>query len=147
MESNPEIVILPILFITLGIAFAYGLNVFSRLRMQDRDMVNKERLTAMEKGINLPFTDLPRAARSGSSLRTGLTMVAIGIGLCVFFYLQNAQDAIGVGVIVALAGTANLLYWHLNGKKEWEQQQTRERVLHEAQLAYLNEMTNKLKQP
>ncbi len=147
MVENPEIIIVPIVFITIGIVLAIGLQVFSRLRMQDRELLNKERLSALEKGINMPFTDMPRAPKSGSSLKTGLICVGVGIGISVFFALQHAEEAIGIGVIVALAGVANLLYWHLNGKKEWEHNQNRERVIHEAQLNYLNEMTNKLKQP
>lgn len=146
MVENPEVVIVPVVFITMGLVLAYALQLFSRLRMQDRDLLNKERLSALEKGINMPFMDMPRAPKSGSSLKTGLLAVAVGIGISVFFYLQQEESAIGIGVIVLLAGAANLLYWHLNGKKEWEQNQNRERVIHEAQLNYLNEMTNKLKQ-
>jgi hypothetical protein len=72
--------------------------------------------------------------------------VAVGIGLGVFFYLQGEIDAIGIGVIVMLAGFANLLYWHLNGKQEWEQRQNRERIMHEAQLNYWQDMSRKTQQ-
>ena len=144
-EALIPIIIVPVVFITLGVVAALALNHFSRLRMQEREMLNKERLSAMERGINVPLLEAPRPHRTHAALNTGLTLLAIGIGLGVLTFDGWHDQTWAVGLTVALAGVAKLVYWHLAGKAEWQSHMQQDKVVSEAYLTYLHELTNKIR--
>ena len=142
---NEEVVIIPFVFITIGGVVAWAIANFSRVRMQEREMLNKERLVAMEKGINLPLLESPHFKWRGSPLRTGLVTFGVGIGLTIFMALSGRMNGIGIGAMVTLAGAGNLLYWHLAGKREWETRLKAEQATSDAYVQYLSAMANKNK--
>lgn len=144
-ETLVPIIIVPVIFLTAGFIVAMALNHFSRVRMQERDLLNKERMAAMERGINTPLLEAPRPRRSHSSLNTGLTLVAIGIGLGFLAFDGWHDNDWALGLTVALAGVAKLVYWQLAGKAEWQQYLQQEKVVSEAYLTYLHELTNKIR--
>jgi len=94
-----------------------------------RELVHRERLAMIERGLVPPPEADPRqfermmdwhpsAAgapdRGARSLRTGLILIAVGIGLALMRYLQagdalNARGGLGVGVFLVVIGIAFLL--------------------------------------
>jgi hypothetical protein len=76
-----------------------------------------------EKGLPIPpdlFVD--RASDDGkSSLHKGVILVAVGIGLTIFFLsIPDSRGPWGVGMIPLLIGIGYLIVWKLEGKKEKE---------------------------
>ena len=94
-----------------------------------REHLHRERLAMIEKGLVPPPESDPRqfermmdwhpsAAgppdRGARSLRTGLILIAVGIGLALMRYLQagdalNARGGLGVGAFLVVLGIAFLL--------------------------------------
>ena len=74
-----------------------------------------------EKGLPIPpdlFVDT-RPEDPRSPLHTGVVLVAVGIGLTVFFLtLPDRNAPWGVGLIPLLIGVGYLLVWCLEGRKE-----------------------------
>lgn len=144
-EALIPIIIVPVVFITLGVVATLAINHFSRVRMQEREMLNRERLGAMERGINVPLLEAPRMHRTRSSLNTGLTLLAVGIGVSVWLFDGWHDENWALGLTIALAGLAKLVYWQLAGKAEWQQHLQQDKVVSEAYLTYLHELTNKIR--
>lgn len=144
-EALIPIIIVPVVFITLGFVAVLAINHFARVRMQEREMLNKERMGAMERGINTPLLEAPRPRKTTSSLNTGLTLIAVGIGLGFLVFDGWHDNDWALGLTVALAGVAKLVYWKMAGKAEWQQQQQQEKVVSEAYLTYLHELTHKIR--
>lgn len=140
---DSEVVIIPFIFLSIGAVVAWAISNFVRMRMQEREMLSRERLTAMEKGINMPLLETPRSRSIGSPLRSGLVMIGVGIGVVIFAALSQEYEGMGVGAIIALAGVGNLVYWHLAGKREWETRVASEQRVSEAYVSYISEMSNK----
>ncbi|NQD36441.1 hypothetical protein HPT27_05335 [Permianibacter sp. IMCC34836] len=144
-EALIPIIIVPVVFITLAFVANIAINHFSRLRLQEREMLNKERMGAMERGINVPLLEAPRPHRNRPALNTGLTLLAVGIGIGVYMFDGWHDNDWALGLIVALAGAAKLVYWQLAGKAEWQNHLQQDKVVSEAYLTYLHELTNKIR--
>jgi hypothetical protein len=99
--------------------------------VKQREMVHKERITAMEKG--LPIENLQSVVESPTitspsqekvlvwvrlvSLFFGLFLILAGAGTCIAFYiseLSDLRDAWSVGLIPVLAGVGLLLFFVLS---------------------------------
>ena len=115
------------LFIPLfGIVFGVGVAIVAimtahREKTQRVELRHKERLAAMEKGLELPpeLEDLDnggKRSRSGS-LRSGL--IGVGVGIVLYFALDRlAGDDIALfGLIPAAVGLANLIFYVIEGRK------------------------------
>ena len=74
-----------------------------------------------EKGLPVPpelFVER-RPDDMSSALRKGVILVAVGLGLTIFFLtLQDRQAPWGVGMIPLLIGVGYLIVWKLEGRKE-----------------------------
>ena len=74
-----------------------------------------------EKGLPVPpelFVER-RPDDTSSALHKGVILVAVGLGLIVFFLtMQDRQAPWGVGTIPLLIGIGYLIVWKLEGKKE-----------------------------
>lgn len=116
------------LWFPLVVACALGFVGFRQwLRHQQRAMVHRERLTAIDKGVDLPPwpEDPPRSGidMSGVLLLSGLIWLAIGLGGMFAAWLivsdpmiQRLPDAVPpqialIGVPVALIGVAHLIVY------------------------------------
>ncbi|TFG80846.1 MAG: hypothetical protein E4H19_15295 [Chromatiales bacterium] len=111
----------------LGIVFGIGVAIVSiiaghRQKMQRVELRHKERLAAMEKGLELPPEleepdNLGKRSRSGA-LRSGLTM--LGVGIVLYFALDRvAGDDIALfGLIPAAIGLANLIFYFIEGRRK-----------------------------
>lgn len=126
---GPEIigVMIPIVAIVMGIGLAM-LEVVSshRRRSQALEQRHRERMAAIEKGIELPpdandpeaQLELAKAMRKPRYLLRGLILTGIG-GALVFLWHGPADDTIrSLGWIVAAIGIATLLYYAVEGRKE-----------------------------
>lgn len=108
-------------------------------RLEVRRMIHRERMAALEKGVNLADLpdDLARVPAGGpgepegndaglpwvqrSSLAAGLTLVFVGLGMYVGFLLvpdtpelADLGDMAFLGVIPVFAGIGVLLFWWLD---------------------------------
>jgi hypothetical protein len=93
------------------------------------EMYNKERLAAIEKGIELPPLPLElfdkESSRTGKRPRyllNGLIWLLVGLGLlaALYFDLDRREWAL-YALIPAGIGLAYLLYYAIEGRKEEEQ--------------------------
>jgi hypothetical protein len=126
---GPEIigVMIPIVAIVMGIGLAMIEVVSShRRRSQALEQRHRERMAAIEKGIELPpdandpeaQLELAKAMRKPRYLLRGLILTGIG-GALVFLWHGPADDTIqSLGWIVAAIGIATLLYYAVEGRKE-----------------------------
>ncbi len=110
------IVILPLAGIILGGMIAITAMHFHNRR---REMWHETARLALEKGQPLPplmaehDTDSPRASHRSNGrndVRAGLVLIAVGVGLSIFFMGIRARPLAGVGAIPGLIGVALLLY-------------------------------------
>lgn len=82
-----------------------------------------ERLAALEKGLEPPAfptrlweSDDEAKKPADSGLQTGLVLVALGIGLAVFFWPEGGFHP-SVGAIPGAIGVAFLLYYLIEGRR------------------------------
>lgn len=109
-----------------GIVFGIGVAIVAivtghRQKMQRADLRHKERLAAIDKGLELPpdMEDPDRAgkrSRSGS-LRSGL--IGLSVGIVLYFALDRVtgDDVALFGLIPAAIGLANLIFYFIEGRK------------------------------
>jgi len=96
------------------LAFVWGMKyVHTRKRQEERQMIHRERILAMEKGIPLPEFPIPEDDSAKSTLveisnasRSLLPKLTLGCGLIVFF--------LGTGLLVAL-----IMYPDSQTRKMW----------------------------
>lgn len=84
-----------------------------------RQLVHQNISQMIEKGMEIPEHLLASAevrSKPGSALRTGMVLLAAGLGVIAFFYIVGAPQVIGLGLIPLLIGLAYLLVWKLEGK-------------------------------
>jgi hypothetical protein len=74
---------------------------------------------AIEKGAPIPPELLAPDKPRKSDLRRGLTLVAIGVGVTIFFVAER-EDAWGLGMIPLLIGIGYLIAWKLEQKKQMQ---------------------------
>jgi hypothetical protein len=113
---------IPLFGIVFGIAVAIVAIVTAhRQKIQRTELRYKERLAAIEKGLELPPDPVDfdhNGKRSGSgALRFGLIWLAVGIVL--FFALDRVGgDEVALfGLIPAAVGLANLIFYFIAGRK------------------------------
>jgi Domain of unknown function (DUF6249) len=90
-----------------------------RAKMQRNDMRHKERLAAIEKGLEIPPEPVETEnGKKGSSLRSGITALLVGVVL--YFALREVagSDVALFGLIPAAIGVANLVFYFLEGRKK-----------------------------
>lgn len=118
-------VMIPIIAIVMGIGIGM-LSLFLDYRKK-RDMFamhHKERLAAIEKGMEVPplppefFQDGRRGGvRSPSDyLRRGLVLLFVGVAISVALYNTQRQAYLW-GLVPAAVGVAQLLFYYLEGRK------------------------------
>lgn len=128
MDNAVQIVI-PLVSIVLGILMIIVAIVTKhRRQMQELDNRHRERMAAIEKGLDLPpdpvvertaATERSRSYRRGGSdyLLRGLIWLGVGIALSVsdnFFGTGNRM----FGWIASAVGAAYLIYYGLEGRRE-----------------------------
>jgi Domain of unknown function (DUF6249) len=130
---SPDVigVFIPIIAIVFGIGLAM-LSTWTehKRRSQLLEQSHRERMAALEKGQPMP--ELPAGLVSGKSedtnprnaplraMRTGLTLLGIGIVLYLALGRVTHDDVALFGLIPAVIGVANLVYAGLLARRERE---------------------------
>jgi hypothetical protein len=87
-------------------------------KMQRYELRHKERLAAMEKGLELPpeLAEPADEVRKSNGLRSG--MIGVGVGVVLYFALREVagSDVALFGLIPAAVGAAQLLYYFIEGR-------------------------------
>jgi hypothetical protein len=96
-----------------------------RHKRQVRDLLSKERLAALDKGVEIPWeVDLRRPRRTHRlHLKAGVVLAGAGAGLLAASGLVLAPDqrvVMAWGVFFGTLGAASILYDVLVGRREWE---------------------------
>ena len=112
---------IPLFGIVFGILIAIVAIVTQhRQKIQRADLRHKERLAAIEKGLELPpdTEDAQDVGKRSNSLRSGLIGLAVGIVL--YFALdQLVGTRIALfGLVPAAVGLANMLFYFIEGRKK-----------------------------
>jgi hypothetical protein len=130
MMGTPLHVLFPLLIPIVAIVMGIGIGMLSLLLdyRKKRDIYalhHKERLAAIEKGIEVPplpaefFEDSRKGRRRNeplSGLRSGLVWLFVGIALCVALYATHPDRSLWTwGLLPIAGGLAKLLYYKLAG--------------------------------
>jgi hypothetical protein len=112
---------IPILALILGVAIAIvWIFTSHRQKLQRNDMRHKERLAAIEKGLEIPPEPVEpeNDGRKASGLRSGISGLLVGIVL--YFALREAADSDVAlfGLIPAAIGLANLAFYFIEGRRK-----------------------------
>ncbi len=124
MESHDMTETIAVFIPIVAIIFGIGIGMVAiiakhRVRMQRNELRHKERLAAMERGLELPpeLQD-DDGVRRPRHLLNGLILLAVGI--TVWFALDRvaSSDIALFGLIPAGIGVATLAYYFIEGRKE-----------------------------
>jgi hypothetical protein len=120
MDTENMALLIPIFSIVLGIALAIVAIVSShREKVKRVELRHRERLAAIEKGIELPLDPDPNGEpRKGSTLKSGLTGLFIGVVL--YFALREVADpdVALFGLIPAAYGLASLISYFVESRRK-----------------------------
>jgi hypothetical protein len=111
---------IPILGIILGVTIAVvAIIAAHRQKMQRNDMRHKERMAAIEKGLEIPPepVELEGNGRKTSALRSGLIGLLLGIVLYFALGAVAGSEVALFGLIPAAIGLANLVFYFIEGRK------------------------------
>jgi len=119
MDVEQMALMIPILGIVLGVAIAIISIVSShREKLKRTELRHRERLAAIEKGIELPLDPEPDVdARKGSTLKSGLSGIFIGVVLYIALREVADPDIALFGLIPAAFGLASLISYFVEGRK------------------------------
>lgn len=125
MGPQQLVFVIPIVAIVMGIGIGMLTLVLDYRKKRDMFALHhKERLAAIEKGVELPplpaefFQDgrRQRPRHPSDFLRRGLVLLFVGVAVTAAMY-QSAPDAYLWGVIPGAIGIAYLLYYAVVGRK------------------------------
>ena len=120
MEIERMALLIPIISIVLGVAIAIIAIVTSHRQRQKRvELRHRERLAAIEKGIELPFdADPADNGRKSYPLRSGL--VGLFVGIVLYFALRAVadEDVALFGLVPAAFGLATLISYLVESRKK-----------------------------
>lgn len=127
MEPEIMALLIPITAIGMGIGLAMMETVTShRRRSQALEQRHRERMAAIEKGVDLPLDnndpeaqlELAKAMRKPRFLLRGFVLVGIGGALIMTWPGGDDHVMRTFGWIALAIGVAQLLYYAIEGRKE-----------------------------
>ena len=122
MNTETIAVFIPIIAIVMGIgAGIVGIVSRHRQLLQRVDLRHKERLAAMEKGLELPAESMDADVRRPRFLLRGLIWTFVGVAA--YFPLRGlaGTDESMLALIPLAVGLAYLIYYFVQGRKEDDQ--------------------------
>lgn len=130
-----SVFLIPITAIVMGIGIGMlGLWTDHKRKSQILEQAHRERMAAIEKGIELPplpSTSLvdpaPKVVNPAKVLRSGVFMLSLGIVLCFALVQVGAREAAVFGLIPGTIGLANLAYAAVLFDKERKAEAQKER--------------------
>jgi hypothetical protein len=129
MDTEKVAVFIPIVAIVMGIGVAITAIVTEYLKRKAiYELHHKERLAAIEKGVEIPplppelFTKDAKDMRKPRYLLGGLVWLLVGIGGLVALYFDARQREWALYALIPIGvGVAYLLYYAVEGRKEQTQ--------------------------
>src|SRR5262245_22439135 len=124
--EHVALVLVPIIVVPVVMAVpVIMVALFIRAARHKRELLSRERLAAIEKGLEVPLMDMPDMQRRKDPSLAALIVTGTGIGLAIFFHSvaggnEQGGDPWGIGVLVAMIGLAMLVHWFIRGRKEYE---------------------------
>jgi hypothetical protein len=113
---------IPIIGIVLGVAVAIIYIVSAhRQRMQRNELRHKERLAAIEKGLEIPVDAVepaPLPMRRPRYLLRGLVLTFVGVALTVALRNAGGEEGSMFGLVLSAAGLAYLIFYFVEGRHE-----------------------------
>jgi hypothetical protein len=116
-------VMVPIVAIVMGIGIGMlSLFLDYRKKREMFAMHHKERMAAIEKGMELPplpaefFRDARRVRSLSDYLRRGLILLLVGIVITIALYDSSRHNYLW-GLVPAALGIANLLFYYFESRK------------------------------
>jgi hypothetical protein len=119
MDVEQMALMIPILGIVLGVTIAIIAIVTShREKVKRAELRHRERLAAIEKGIELPLDPEPEAdVKKGGALKSSLSGIFIGVVLYIALREVADPDIALFGLIPAAFGVAGLISYFVEGRK------------------------------
>ena len=121
MSIDAMALLIPILLVTISLgALIVWIVVGYRRRMHEVDCRHKERMAAIEKGLELPPDSLPQPEQMPPRSRYLLRgLIWLGVGLAITFGGQAwlARPMGGSGWIAVAVGTAYLIFYFVEGHR------------------------------
>jgi hypothetical protein len=121
MSADIVALLIPILGVTLtGGALIFWILVWHRRRVHELDCRHKERMAAIEKGLELPPESLPQPAQMPPRARYLLRgLIWLGVGLALTFAVRDwfGAETGGLGWIGVAVGAAYLIFYFVEGRK------------------------------
>ncbi len=120
MDTEHMALMIPILGIVLGVAVAIIAIVSShREKLARTELRHRERLAAIEKGIELPLDPEPEGdTRKSGTLKSGLTGLFTGIVLYFALRAVADPDVALFGLFPAAFGAASLISYFLESRRK-----------------------------
>ena len=124
MSEDVVAVFIPIVAIVMSLSIPIVFAVVDYKRRRDIVEANhKERLAAIERGMDLPalpesFYQSVKPARRSSYLLPGLVWLFVGIGIFIALGAIAGDDVRMLGLIPAGVGLALLIYHFVEGRKQ-----------------------------
>jgi hypothetical protein len=113
--------LIPIISVTASLAaLIIWILVWHRRRVHEVDCRHKERMAAIEKGLELPPDSLPQPAQMPPRARYLLRgLIWLGVGLALTFGVRDwfGTQIGGCGWIVVAVGAAYLIFYFVEGRK------------------------------
>ena len=107
--------LIPILIAAMNVAAVIvWILVWHRRRVHEFDCRHKERMAAIEKGLELPPEPLPQPVPRARYLLRGL--IGLGVGLALTLAVRD-RFGWGVGWIAVAVGAAYLIFYFVEGRK------------------------------
>ena len=138
----PADVMIPLCVMGGGLAFAvFVVHRQLQLRALDRELLHRERIAAIKAGgapDSAPEGVIgpPARPRVANALRDGIGFLIMGAGLAAALRIWGSY-AWGWGIFVASIGVANLVYWLIGGRADWEQQARWDAEMQQAHICLL----------
>lgn len=119
MSIEHMALMIPILGIVLGVGIAVVAIISSHREKQKRaELRHRERMAAIEKGIELPpDPDAEPLPKKGSSLKSGLINLFVGIVLYVAIAEVAGDDVALFGLIPAAIGVGSLISYFVDSRR------------------------------
>ncbi len=119
MEPEIMIFIVPIVALLIPI---FGLYFHYKEEQQRR----KERMIAIEKGVELPPEPVPQPPKPLDYLRKGLVFLAVGLGLMLGVWLSSNKGVPGIllqfftigGFVLIFIGIALVIFYKIQSRSE-----------------------------
>jgi hypothetical protein len=124
MSEDVVAVFIPIVAIVMSLSIPIVFAVVDYRRRRDIvEATHKERLAAIERGMELPalpesFYQSVKPARRSSYLLPGLVWLFVGIGIFIALGAIAGDDVRMLGLIPAGVGLALLIYHFVEGRKQ-----------------------------